>query len=511
MSNVTLSRNKIEAVIFDLDGVVTKTADVHARAWKRMFDDFLEDYSKEKEIPFVPFDEGSDYLQFVDGKPRYDGIQSFLESRGVELPWGDPADPPSKATVCGMATKKNQMFLAELKEHGIGVYDSTIDLIKQLRKSGLKTAIISSSKNCKPILETLGLLHLFDVKVDGVDAEERKIKGKPAPDVFLTAAKDLHTDPEHSVVVEDAISGVQAGHSGGFSLVIGVDRTGQAEDLRKNGADVVVKDLSEVQLQVNDQKNAIEAFDEIQSLAKGMKVVIFFDYDGTLTPIVSHPELAVLADDMKETLETLTKYYTVAVISGRDRPDVENHVGVEGLFFAGSHGFDIAGPNDYHFENDEAAPYLEILGKAESELNAKLEWIEGAWVERKKYSVAAHYRQTPEESIPEVEQAIDDVQSQYPELRKAMGKKIFELQPNIDWHKGKALHWLLKLFKLDREDVLPIYLGDDVTDEDAFKALKEHGLGIAIQDHPTPTAAKYLLRDPEEVKKFMELLIQDKA
>jgi trehalose 6-phosphate phosphatase len=505
-----ISQKNHHAVIFDLDGVITKTATVHAKAWKEMFDEFLKQQAELYNTPFVPFDEDVDYLTYVDGKPRYEGIRSFLESRGIELPLGSPSDPEDSQTVWGLGNKKNKMFTQVLKDNGVEVYQTTINLIHEIRKLGIKTALISSSKNCRSIIETVGAEDLFDAQIDGIDAEKRNIKGKPAPDVFLKAAEELGVAPDHAVVIEDAISGVQAGRDGGFAEVIGVDRSNQGAALLENGADVVVKDLGEVEVLKNVEKkpHALEHLDEIHEKLKGKELAIFLDYDGTLSPITSHPDLAVLGKEIKQTLEELKKKCTLAIISGRDRPDVQSKIGIEGIFYAGSHGFDIAGPNGQHFEVDEGKKQLPALESAHVELQERITEIEGAWVERKRYSIAVHYRSVSPEQEPEVEKLIDNVVSHYPgKLRKARGKKIFELQPDISWNKGKALFWLLKLFNLDRPDVVPIYLGDDVTDEDAFFAIMDQGLGVAVQDQDAPTNAHYTLRDTDEVREFLSKLL----
>lgn len=505
-----ISPKQHHAVIFDLDGVITKTATLHAIAWKQLFDEFLMTRAEKEDHPYEPFDQENDYLKYVDGKPRYEGIISFLKSRKIEIPMGYPDDPPEKQTICGMGNKKNLMFLEELKRSGVEVYYSTIELIKQLRKRGIKTALISSSKNCTTIINQVGAADLFDAKIDGIDSDKLHIKGKPAPDIFLRAAEQLGVEPQHAVVVEDAISGVEAGRRGGFAEVIGVDRANQSEELLLHGAHVVVKDLEEVSVldDLNFQPNALQLLDEIHNILQNKECAIFLDYDGTLSPIVSHPDLAILSEEMHDTLEQLSKKYTVAIISGRDRPDVEKHVNIDGIFYAGSHGFDIAGPENQHYEIDEGKKRLPALDACEIELRKAIPTIEGAWVERKKYSIAIHFRQVLSEKEKDVEQIVHRVHSHYhEELRKTAGKKIFELQPNIPWNKGKALCWLLKLFKLDREDVVPIYIGDDTTDEDAFEALIDQGISIAVQDEPKQTTAKYTLKDPDEVQKFLQSLI----
>ena len=238
-----------DAVVFDMDGVVTQTASVHAAAWKTLFDDFLRGWAAQTGKRFSPFTP-ADYLRYVDGKPRYDGVRDFLASRSVTLPWGSEDDSQEAQTVCGLGNRKNTIFQKELHEHGVKVFQSTVALIRELRAAHVHTAIISASKNTSQVLQAGGVQDLFEVQVDGQAAEDRHLPGKPDPAVFLEAARQLGVQPRRAVVVEDAVAGVKAGHAGGFGLVIGVDRGGNAEGLKQNGADVVVKDLDEVRLVV---------------------------------------------------------------------------------------------------------------------------------------------------------------------------------------------------------------------------------------------------------------------
>lgn len=235
-----------DAVLFDLDGVLTATAKVHAACWKKTFDDYLKQRAAKTNEPFQPFDIDKDYTLYVDGKPRYDGVKSFLESRGIHLPYGDPSDPPDRETICGLGNLKENMVLEAFKTGGVEVYQGSVAWVRQLHQAGIKTAVVSSSKNCAAVLQAGGIANLFDVRVDGRVVEDEKLPGKPAPDTFLKAAELLGVTPQRAVVVEDALSGVQAGRNGSFGLVIGVDRKGDAEALYKNGADLVVADLSEM-------------------------------------------------------------------------------------------------------------------------------------------------------------------------------------------------------------------------------------------------------------------------
>jgi len=241
-----LSADRFDAVLFDLDGVITDTAAVHARAWKTMFDTYLRQRSKATGAAFEPFTIDGDYRTYVDGKPRYDGVRSFLLSRGIDLPEGTRADPADAETVCGLGNRKNELVNRLLDDEGVVVYEGSVRLLHQLRGDGVRLGVVSSSRNCVAVLTTAGLLDMFEARVDGVVAAERGLPGKPAPDTFLSAARDLGASPERAVVVEDAISGVQAGRAGGFGLVIGVDRDGDPDALRRHGADVVVADLGDL-------------------------------------------------------------------------------------------------------------------------------------------------------------------------------------------------------------------------------------------------------------------------
>jgi len=244
---VIISRDAIDAVVFDMDGVVTQTAAVHAAAWTALFDAYLAVNAQRERGAFVPFTQ-SDYLRFVDGKPRYDGVRDFLASRGLTLPWGDPSDPPEAETVCGLGNRKDAHFHRLVAEQGVRPYPSTVALIGQLKSAGLRVAIISASKNTTKILEAAGVRGLFEAQVDGEVAADLGLPGKPDPAVFVEAARRVGAAPDRAAVVEDAIAGVEAGRRGGFALVIGVDRGGNREALAAAGADAVVGDLAEVRL-----------------------------------------------------------------------------------------------------------------------------------------------------------------------------------------------------------------------------------------------------------------------
>ena len=243
-----MKKHNFDAVIFDLDGIITDTASTHSTAWKEMFDDFLRKYADENKIAFQEFTHDEDYLLYVDGRPRYQGVGSFLKSRGVELPFGDPSDTPEQATVCGLGNRKNELFNASIQKGNVNVYQGTVDLMHALKDAGIRIGVASSSKNAKVVLETVGLLDMIETRVDGVVSAELGLMGKPQADIFTTACDNLGIYYDRAVVVEDAISGVQAGRNGGFGLVLGVAREGNSHDLRVNGADIVVEDLAEIDI-----------------------------------------------------------------------------------------------------------------------------------------------------------------------------------------------------------------------------------------------------------------------
>ena len=232
--------------LFDLDGVLTQTAKVHDAAWKEMFDAYLRERAQRTGEPFVPFDPVKDYDEYVDGKPRPDGVRSFLESRGITLPDGQDDDPPSAETVHGLGNRKNEILLRRIREDGVQAYSGSVAFVRAVKDAGMPRAVVSSSANCRDVLIAAGIEDLFDARIDGLVAERDHLRGKPAPDTFLAGARALGLKPTAGAVFEDALAGVAAGRAGGFGFVVGVDRVGQAQALREHGADVVVTDLSEL-------------------------------------------------------------------------------------------------------------------------------------------------------------------------------------------------------------------------------------------------------------------------
>jgi trehalose 6-phosphate phosphatase len=500
-----------DAVILDLDGVVTRTAALHRIAWKQTFDELLRDHPRQ-----APFDD-EDYLRYVDGKPRLDGARSFLSSRDLELPEGDADDTLADRTVRGVGNDKNRRFLELLRERGAEVFADAVDRVRAWKNEGIPAAIVSSSRNCRAILESSGLADLFSVRVDGTTLVEQGMKGKPAPDMFEEAARRLGATPDRAVVFEDAIAGVEAARRGGFGLVVGVDRSGgRAGSLRERGADVVIETLAEfvppgAPADGSAIPRLLDHLDDFRQRLGGLQPALFLDYDGTLTPIVSRPEQAIMDEAMRSVLRHLAAVCTVSVVSGRDRRDVRNLVGLDDIVYAGSHGFDIRGPEGLEIGHEVGKSWIPQLDKAEQRVRAAIEGINGAQVERKRYTVAVHYRNAADADVPRIDRAVEQAVRAGEGLRRGSGKKVFEILPDLDWDKGRAVLWLIDALGLDPQVVVPIYVGDDVTDEDAFKALRGRGVGVVVDLRDRRSAADYRLEDVEAVRRFLQWLADERG
>ncbi|UCC95747.1 MAG: trehalose-phosphatase [Candidatus Omnitrophota bacterium] len=537
-----MEKDFLKSVVFDLDGVITKTAILHFESWKSVFDEYLHLRADRDKESFREFTHKYDYLPYVDGKPRYKGVESFLASRGISLPFGNSSDSPDRETICGIGNRKNQKFLELLKTKKPQIYTSTIQLANKLKQEGVRVGVASSSKNCEYILESAQIKDLFETIVDGRVSAQLKLKGKPEADIFVKAACNMQALPAHSVVVEDALAGVEAGRNGGFGLVVGIAREGVPLELLRNGADVAVSDLSclhigwiqkwfqkiphslfsfwdgapeqiltltsRIERSQNDLFLNPHYFRSGKSVFFGEKRPVFFlDYDGTLTPIVERPELAVISSDMKKTLERMCKHFTVAIVSGRLREDVQNLVGIEGIFYAGSHGFDISGP-DFSFVLPEAQEAIPLIAQAIKTLKRNLESIKGVLIEEKKFSVAVHYRLADQSKVPQVRDFVESVVKDNPRLRIMQGKKVFEILPALDWNKGKATRGIMRALRMKWANSSVIYIGDDTTDEDVFRVIRTRGTGILVAKDKKISAADFRVMNPGEVKKIFEMVLE---
>ena len=491
-----------DAVLFDLDGVITDTASLHEQAWKELFEGHLGGVFT-----------SDDYRHHIDGKPRYDGVRDFLASRGVTLPWGSPADPADADTVCGLGNRKQQFFTATIAA-GVPVFGSTVALIKQLIGTGVRVAVFSASRNCAAVLESAGIADLFEARVDGVVAADLGLPGKPDPAMPLEAARRLGARPGRAVVVEDAEAGVTAGREGGFALVIGVDRSGQRRTrLLECGADEVVRDLSEVTVRTIDRRmsklpDALASFAQIAGVVSARRPAIFFDFDGTLSTIVDDPEAAALVPGADKALQALAALYPVAILSGRGLDDIRERVGIPGLWYAGSHGFEIVSPDGSHHSNETAAAAIPVLAEAAAELTERLAPVAGVRVEHKRYAVAVHYRNARADAAATVTAAVHHVGGRKG-LKVTSGRKVVELRPDIDWDKGTTLEWIVDQVS-GQEPLLPIFIGDDLTDEDAFDSVLHDGIGIVVrhaEDGDRATAARFSLEDPDRTREFVERMV----
>ncbi len=506
-----INNKNIHAAIIDLDGVLTRTAVQHALSWKRMFDAYNAQRVAAGKTPFREFSIETDYPPYIDGIPRHEGVKNFLASRNIMLPAGHPTDPAGQESICGLGNRKNEIFLEIISNEGVNTYKKNIAQISQWKDRGLKTAMISSSKNARQVLRSAGIEHLFDICIDGVDSHDRKIPGKPAPDIFLAAAEALQVSPEKALVVEDSQAGIEAARKGNFGLIVGIRNASGHADLLKKGAHTVVENLSELHTAAGLLKtpgelpHALKNFEELKKKIEKNGAMIFLDFDGTLAPIVEKHEDAGISETKRKLLQELAGRYQAAIISGRGLADVKQRAGVKDIFYAGSHGFEIEGPNNFFKEHDEAQKILPVLDELEPLLHSTLKQIKGVRLERKKFTLAVHYRQVAPENEKEVIKLVEEVLRDYPSLKTGHGKKVLELRPALNWHKGKAVRFLIELLAEGQSKKIPLYIGDDITDEDAFEELPE-GICILTGTHGQKTYANYRLENVNEVEQFLQKL-----
>ena len=382
---------------------------------------------------------------------------------------------------------------------GVAAVESTIKLAQKLLDVGVATAVYALRPGGQQLLKAAGIDDLFGVCVDGVPAA-----------VLFEATRRLAVRAERSVVVDDAGAGVAAAHDGGFELVIGIDRAGDADRLLGCGADVVVAGLDDIAVRTGDRQmsklpDAVRSYGQVIGVLGAREPVLFLDYDGTLSPIVNDPGAATLVDGAAKALESLAAQCPVAILSGRDLADIRTRVPIPGIWYAGSHGFELTGPDGTYHRNEAAAAAVGVLERAAAELGESLAEIPGVRVEHKRFAVAVHYREVAPEHIGEIVSATHKL-GQQEGLRVTNGRMLVELRPDIDWDKGTTLAWIR-----DRIDptgsLLPIYIGDDLTDEDAFDAVQFDGIGIVVrhdEDGDRKTAARFSLQNPDQVREFLQ-------
>ena len=443
MKPVTIDPRYHDAVIFHLDGLVADTASIEAAAWKTTFDDYLARRPANENEDHSPFAD-DDYRRHVDNRPRLDGVADFLASRRIFLPRGAQEDT-FEETMCGLGNRMHNVFL-DLLDEAVPALESTVDLLRELQEAGLAAGLYTPSRNWHRVLRAADIENLFAVHVDGGIAGGLARDGRPESAVFFEIARRLAANPSRSVLVVDAEAAVEAGREGGFAVVIGVKRTGGADQLLACGVDVVVDDLSHVEIRKGDKHvaqlpDALNSYGQLVGVIAGRKPFVCLDYDGTLSEIVSDPDAATLVDGAAEALEHLVALHPVAILSGRDLGDIRDRVGISGIWYAGSHGFELIGPDGTYHQNDVAVAALPALETAAVELRDDLEPIPGVRVEHKRFAVAVHYRNVAAEHVAEVAAAAHRRGRQHG-LRVTNGRKVVELRPNVDWDKGDALRWI---------------------------------------------------------------------
>jgi trehalose-phosphatase len=501
-----------DAVIFDLDCVLTDMARIDVMAWTQLFNDFLSRRLPRETEDHSAFTDDA-YRRFVEGKPRGDAITGFLASRGISLPPGRASDS-TEDTRCGLANRQRQLFRA-LVAAGVPVSDSAIGLARRLNDAGIRTAGYSAGADYKQILAANRVDDLFPVVVGGGADSESTLTGAADPAALLEAARLLEVRPERCAVIQGSGVGILAARDGGFGLAIGADRMGCVDALRHCGADAVVTDAAEITVCRGDRRisalpDALQSYGQITAIVAARRPAVLVDFDGTLSAIVDDPDAATLLEGAADALKMLAAECDVVILSGRDLADVVSRVGVPGVWYAGSHGFELVAPDGTHHHNESAACAVDVLERVAAELRERFAHRDGVRVEQKRFAVAVHYRNAGPEALREVTATAHTV-AQRSGLRISHGRKAIELRPNIGWDKGKMLKWMLH--RIDGPDpVVAVYIGDDLTDEDAFDAVRYDGVGIIVQhgeDGDRPSAARFALDGPEAVCEFIERLAQE--
>ncbi|HEX6221655.1 MAG TPA: trehalose-phosphatase [Acidimicrobiia bacterium] len=496
----------IRAVVFDVDGVLIDTARLHARAWKETFDRFLASRGLEEEFRLP-----DDYRRHVDGRPRYEGVAAFLRSRNIEVPYGAPEDEPGLSTVTAIGNLKNSTFRDLIRKEGVEILPGAEGLLAALHSRGTLMAVVSSSRNAIEILPR-ELKTKLDVELGGESLDDLDLPGKPDPAMFLEAAVRLGAEPRHTAVVEDAPAGVRAGRQGGFGLVVGIGD--ETSGLTESGADVVVGGIGDLPVDIGKWTDLLSlpapAMDSMPEIIAALDdwPAVFLDYDGTLTPIVDDPANATIGESERKVLRRLAARAPVAIVSGRGLDDVRSLVGVANITYAGSHGFEIVRPDGSRYEHETAAPALPDLDRAQSLLEDGSADLDGVVIERKRFAIAVHTRRAASQQIRErAAQLARDVAAKFDRLALTGGKEVHELRPDVDWDKGAALAYLLETLPDSR---VPLYIGDDVTDEDAFSKIRTSGKGVAVLvgrvTDPAQTWATYTLVDTVESLEFLDRL-----
>lgn len=500
----------IFSAIFDLDGVITDTAQIHFLAWKKVFDAFLTSTqpSHRGEIPLFSEEE---YVTYVDGISRHEGIRNFLHHRQL-LNHENPSNAP---LIEQLAQQKNQVYLHYIQQQGVKVFNSTVRLIHQLKKHQIKVAVITASKNALAILQRAQLEHLFDAIVDGNEMQTLCLPGKPCPDIFLEAAKRLNTPLSAILIVEDALAGIQAAHRAHAKIILGIDRRKiYHHAFYQAGATMVLDDLKACSyahiLKLFQQRlpSAKECFDLLSSQFRQQHLALFLDFDGTLTPIVAKPEQAKLSKENHRLLKALCLYCPTGIITGRELSDIKNKISIPEIFYAANHGLEISAPLPFDFSLEKTNELTDHVKVMHEGLVKALASIPGCLIENKRLTLSIHYRLVDKKRLADIKKQIFKVLHENPLFAIKQGKKVFEIRPKIHWHKGKAIRYIVEQLQLPLEQTVVMYLGDDLSDEEAFQTINPLGISILVSSHPRKTQAKYTLAHPGEVNEFLHKLHQ---
>lgn len=442
--NLTSPELQFDTAVFDLDGVITQTAWVHAISWKALFDDFLRERASRLGVPFVEFDIETDYLGRVDGKPRYKGVQSFLDSRSIDLPYGDPSDGPDEETVCGLGNRKQGFFVQNLQKNGVQVYQPSIDLLNDLRGRGIRLGVATSSKNCQLVLEKAGLKSFFEARVDGVYSAQNGLSGKPDPDIFIKTVELLGMRVEKAVVFEDAVSGVQAGRAGGFGLVIGVLRGGRRDSLWEGGADLVVPCLSEISIdsidhffreKKNVRPSALWKWQDIERLLAKRPACFVINLDCYNSAGISSYSSSQFFEHKGKQIRKLAKKLPVVIINDSKCQDPTTTIRLDGVFYIDNGGTKLTGPDGFEVKLSD------------------------------------------------------------------------KLGDGSEGDRGELVQVLPNQIGLSGAKPCLIYIGNNANDESAFAAIREWGIGILLTELPRSTNAEYSLQRIEDVDIFVDKLI----
>lgn len=513
-ANATIDPRRHDAVLFDLDGVVADTTDVEFVSWQGVLEEFLKERTAAgREAP--PQFREADYREFFDGVADRDGVTAFLTSRGVAIPMGTPADEVLD-TVHGLANRRERRLSERLKA-GVPVFETTVALVGAVSRAGMRTAVYSTGRHSAQVLEAAGLDDLFPVHVDLTTADGRHLPGAGVVNVLSVAAEMIEAAPERTVVLAGSAAGIESAHAAGFALVVGIDRTGGSEDLVRAGADMMATDVADVHLRDGDAlrsclPNALAAQSDLISALRGRQPFVCLDFDGTLSRVVADPARAQLVEGAAEALAALAAQCPVAILSGRDLDDIRRRVGVPGIWYAGSHGFEMvspAGDISAHSAADAAAPQLAAAAQA---LRRALQGIPGTHVDVNRYRLVVHHRSASPAQVGEVVAATRHV-ARTCGLRAVAGRHAVELTPDLDWDNGLAMDAIRRdLPEVDR--LVSVYVGDDLADEDAFDRTRLTGITVVVrhaQGGNRPTAAEFALDSPIEVCDLLRLLADAQA